>query len=69
MHKHCRTHRFPKKLLPMVIFGLFIQIFALVDILKSNVFLRGNKGLWIALVFVMPPFGALSYYVFGREAF
>jgi hypothetical protein len=53
----------------MVIFGLFIQIFALVDIIKSNVFLRGNKGLWIALVFVMPPFGALSYYVFGREAF
>lgn len=66
MHKHGRL---PKKAVPLVILGLFIQIFAFIDIMRSSVFLRGNKAFWLAMVFVVPPLGPLAYYVFGREAF
>ncbi|WP_366548394.1 PLD nuclease N-terminal domain-containing protein [Pediococcus damnosus] len=41
-------------------------MFAFVDILKSHEFKHGNKLIWSVLVFVVPPFGALSYYGFGK---
>lgn len=57
---------FKKEYWPIVILGGLIQLFALIDILKSHEFKRGNKLIWSALVFVLPPFGALSYYGFGK---
>ncbi len=51
---------------PLVVLGGLIQLFALLDILKSHDFKRGSKLIWSILVFVLPPFGALSYYGFGK---
>lgn len=68
MHAH-KNRPIPKKAWPWVILSGLIQIWALVDVVKSTVFIRGNKFMWLVLVFVMPPFGALAYYAFGREAF
>ncbi|KIS02617.1 PLDc N-terminal domain-containing protein [Paucilactobacillus wasatchensis] len=67
MHTHKKP--IPKKAWPFVVVSGLIQLWALIDIIKSSVFIRGNKALWLCLVFVMPPFGALAYYAFGREAF
>ncbi|WP_010621846.1 PLD nuclease N-terminal domain-containing protein [Paucilactobacillus suebicus] len=69
MHKHnCHSsHSVPKKAYPLVAVGAFIQLFALIDVIRSSDFKVGNKALWIMMVFVVPPFGPIAYYLLGRE--
>ncbi|AMV60308.1 Hypothetical protein ADU72_1349 [Pediococcus damnosus] len=61
-----KKHEFKQQYWPIVVLGGLIQLFAFVDILKSHEFKHGNKLIWSVLVFVVPPFGALSYYGFGK---
>lgn len=65
MHHH--PNQIPKKARPFVIVSALIQLFSLVDVLKSHNFTRGSKSLWLTAVFIAPPIGPLVYYLVGRK--
>jgi len=49
----------------LIIFGIFLlafQIWAIVDIIKSDFKQPDNKLLWIILIVIMPLIGSVIYY-------
>ncbi len=55
-------------LLPLVLVALALQIFALVDLYrrdKSRV-QGGNKWVWLAVILLINPVGAIAYLLAGR---
>ena len=53
-------------LIPVLIIDLGFKIYALIDILKEDRIVRGNKVVWI-IVSIVVNFGWIFYFLFGRD--
>ncbi|WP_179394309.1 PLD nuclease N-terminal domain-containing protein [Lacticaseibacillus absianus] len=55
-------------LLPIIGIELILTVTAVVSILRHTHYAHGNRTLWLIVAIVIQPFGALAYFLFGREA-
>lgn len=53
--------------IPLIILELILDIVALVHIFKHPKYRFGNRILWIVLVLLFQPIGAVVYLLVGRE--
>jgi len=56
----------PAALLPLVLAGTALMVWALVDLTRSDV-KWVPKWLWACIIFLSVPFGAIVYFLAGRE--
>ncbi len=49
----------------LVIFILLLPLFALIDLVRSNLG-EMNKIMWVLIILFMPIFGSILYFVLGR---
>lgn len=54
-------------LIPLIIAELILNIVAIVHIFRHQHYQHGNRWLWLAAVLLVQPFGAIAYFIFGRE--
>lgn len=52
--------------IPLIILEVGLDLFALIHILRHNHYRMGNRILWIILVLLIQPFGAIVYLILGR---
>ncbi|WP_125703516.1 PLD nuclease N-terminal domain-containing protein [Lacticaseibacillus daqingensis] len=55
-------------LIPLVLAEWALAITALVSIFRQTHYRRGSRVLWVLLTLFVQPFGALAYFLIGREA-
>ncbi|WP_125605207.1 PLD nuclease N-terminal domain-containing protein [Lapidilactobacillus bayanensis] len=53
--------------IPLIIVELVLMITAIVHIFRHQHYQHGNRWLWLLAVMFIQPFGAIAYFVFGRE--
>ena len=53
-------------IMPLALAQFVLAITALVHVLKHPVYRFGSKGMWIFIVLLVQPFGAIVYFIFGR---
>ncbi|MDN6968341.1 PLDc_N domain-containing protein [Oenococcus sp. UCMA 17063] len=54
-------------LIPLAIVELVLLISALISILRHRHYRHGNRIIWIVLVLLIQPLGAIAYFLIGRE--
>lgn len=55
-------------LLPVLLIELGLAVAALISIFRHRHYRIGNRWLWVALSLLVQPFGAIAYFLLGREA-
>lgn len=67
LNQKYRQLRFRQLLWPIAVVELLLQGTAIRSILHRGIFKRGNKWLWLPVIFVQP-IGPLLYFRYGRGA-
>lgn len=53
--------------IPLIILEIGLDLFALIHIFRHQHYKVGNRVLWVVLVLLVQPIGAIAYLILGRE--
>ncbi|WP_203641232.1 PLD nuclease N-terminal domain-containing protein [Levilactobacillus andaensis] len=52
---------------PLIVLELGLLIAALVSLYRRQTVRHGNRLIWTLAIVLVQPFGAIAYFIFGRE--
>ena len=52
---------------PLLLLELGLMITALVSVYRRTTLRHGNRLIWTLAIVLIQPFGAIGYFIFGRE--
>lgn len=55
-------------LLPLAVIEIGLMIAGLISVFRHPHYRFGNRIVWVLLILLVQPLGALAYFFFGREA-
>jgi hypothetical protein len=62
-----QLHEYLPLLIPLIIAEVILTLTALVSIFRHQHYHFANRVVWVLLAILVQPFGAIAYFLIGRE--